>query len=112
MQGTGKKKMKKKIIYGILIVIIIAGIAIVATQGLRADIIYSKNVKIDIYLGKEFENNDIKQMAQEVFGYDRILIQKVELYGDMVSITIPDKNDDNLDEKVEQLTAKLTKNMN
>ena len=32
MQGTGKKKMKKKIIYGILIVIIIAGIAIVATQ--------------------------------------------------------------------------------
>ncbi len=107
MQGTGKKKMKKKIIYGILIVIIIAGIAIVATQGLRADIIYSKNVKIDIYLGKEFKNNDIKQMAQEVFGYDRILIQKVELYGDMVSITIPDKNDDNLDEKVEQLNSKI-----
>ncbi len=99
--------MKKKIIYGILIVIIIAGIVIVATQGLRADIIYSKNVRIDIYLGKDFENNDIKQIAQEVFGYDRVLIQKVELYGDMVSITIPDNNEENLDEKVEQLNSKI-----
>ncbi len=99
--------MKKKIIYGILIVIIIAGIVIVATQGLKADIIYSKNVKIDIYLGKDFENSDIKQIAQEVFGYDRIIVQKIELYGDMVSITIPDNNDENMDEKVEQLNSKI-----
>ena len=94
-------------IYGILIVIIIAGIVIVATQGLKADIIYSKNVKIDIYLGKDFENSDIKQIAQEVFGYDRIIVQKIELYGDMVSITIPDNNDENMDEKVEQLNSKI-----
>lgn len=99
--------MKKKMIYGILIVIIIAGIVIVATQGLKADIIYSKNVKIDIYLGKDFENSDIKQIAQEVFGYDRIIVQKIELYGDMVSITIPDNNDENMDEKVEQLNSKI-----
>lgn len=99
--------MKKKIIYGILIVIIIAGIVIVATQGLKADIIYSKSVKIDIYLGKDFENSDIKQIAQEVFGYDRIIVQKIELYGDMVSITIPDNNDENMDEKVEQLNSKI-----
>lgn len=99
--------MKKKIIYGILIVIIIAGIVIVATQGLKTDIIYSKNVKIDIYLGKDFENSDIKQIAQEVFGYDRIIVQKIELYGDMVSITIPDNNDENMDEKVEQLNSKI-----
>ena len=99
--------MKKKIIYGILIVIIIAGIVIVATQGLKADIIYSKNVKIDIYLGKDFENSDIKQIAQEVFGYDRIIVQKIELYGDMVCITIPDNNDENMDEKVEQLNSKI-----
>ena len=64
-------------------------------------------MKIDIYLGKDFENSDIKQIAQEVFGYDRIIVQKIELYGDMVSITIPDNNDENMDEKVEQLNSKI-----
>ena len=42
----------KKIIYAVLICVIIAGIVIIATLGLNADIIYSKNVQIDVYIGK------------------------------------------------------------
>lgn len=103
----GKKEMKKKIFYIILVCIIIAGAVIIGTQGLEVDIVYSKNVRIDIYLGKTFENNDIKQIAQEVFETNRVLVQQVELYGDMVSITVKEENAENIDEKLEQLNTKI-----
>ena len=99
--------MKKKIFYIILVCIIIAGAVIIGTQGLEVDIVYSKNVRIDIYLGKTFENNDIRQIAQEVFETDRVLIQQVELYGDMVSITVKEENAQNIDEKLEKLNTKI-----
>ena len=60
--------MKKRIIYGIILGVIIVGAIIIATMGLNADLTYSKNVKVDIYVGKTIENNDIKQNVKEVFG--------------------------------------------
>ena len=99
--------MRKKIIYGILICIIIAGAVIIGVKGLEVDIAYSKNVRIDVYLGKTFENEDMKQIAQEVFGDNRILIQKVEYYEDMASITIKQENAENMDEKLEELNTKI-----
>lgn len=99
--------MKNKIIYAITVCIIIIGAIIIATMGLKADVKYSKNVRIDVYLGKTFENKDIKELAQEVFGKDRTLVQKVEYYGDMASITIKQENSENIDEKLEQLKDKI-----
>ena len=43
----------KKVVYAILICIIIAGIVVIGTVGLKADIVYSKNVEIDVYLAKK-----------------------------------------------------------
>lgn len=99
--------MKNKIIYVVTVCIIIIGAIIIATMGLKADVKYSKNVRIDVYLGKNFENKDIKELAQEVFGKDRTLVQKVEYYGDMASITIKQENSENMDEKLEQLKNKI-----
>lgn len=100
-------KMKKKIIYSIMVAIIIIGCIIIGTMGLKADLTYSKSVKIDVYLGKTFENNDIKQIAQEVFGKDKTIVQKIEYYEDMASITIKEENAENIDEKLEQLNNKI-----
>lgn len=98
----------KKIIYAILVCIIIAGIVIIATMGLKADIVYSKNVEIDIYLGKTFEEKDIQAIVNEVFPGERVIIQEIELFEDMVSITIPDTmTSDELNKKVEELNTKI-----
>ncbi len=101
--------MNKKIIYVLMILIIIIGGIIVGVMGLEADIPYSKNTRIDIYLGVNFENKDIKQIVQEVFGNVRTIVQKVEYYDDMASITIKqDYNKiENLTEKKEQLNTKI-----
>lgn len=99
--------MKKKIFYAILICIIIAGSVVIGTIGLNVDIAYSKNVKIDVYLGKEYNHEEVKQIAKEVFERDRILLQQVEYYGDMFSLTIAQKADENMDEKIELLNNKI-----
>lgn len=98
----------KKIVYIILICIIIAGIIIIPTIGLNADLIYSKNVEIDVYLGKTFNMNDMENLVNEVFPDEKNIIQQIEVFGDMVSITIPDtRTEEELDSKVEELTAKI-----
>ena len=89
-----------------LICVIIAGAIVIATMGLKTDITYSKNLRLDIYLGNEYTKEDIEQVAKEVFGNERILVQQIEYYGDMFSITISQEVEE-IDNKIEQLTNKL-----
>lgn len=98
----------KKVIYAILICLIIAGIVIIATVGLKADIIYSKNVELDIYLGKSFEIKDLQSIVNEVFPKERAIIQEIELFGDTVSITLEDnRTEEELNSKIEELNKKI-----
>lgn len=96
--------MKKKIIIGIILaIIILAGIIITCTLGLNFDLNYANHKEIDIYIGKEFENKDIYNIAKEVLEKQKIAVQKVELYEDMVSITVKDITD----EQVANINTKI-----
>ena len=98
----------KKVLYAILICIIIAGIVVIATIGLKADIMYSRNVQIDIYIGQTINKNDIENIVKEVFPNERVLVQEVEVFQDMVAITLLDnRTDEELDAKVEELNTKI-----
>lgn len=98
----------KKIIYAVLICVIIAGIVIIATLGLKADIIYSKNVEIDIYVGKTINIKDIEDIVHEVFPGERALVQEIELFQDMVSITVADnRSNEELNTKIDELNTKI-----
>ena len=96
--------MKKKIFYILLVCIIVAGTIVIATMGLKADIIYSKNIRIDVYLGREYNHDEIEQMAKEIFETNRTIIRQVEYFGDMFSLTIS-QDIENIDEKVDEFTA-------
>ncbi len=96
--------MKKKKLIGILLgIIIIIGIVLTATMGLNLDLMYSSHKSIDINIQKEFENEDIYKIAKEVFENEKVKIQKVELYEDMVSIIVKDATD----EQLESLNTKI-----
>lgn len=89
--------MKNKTIIGIIFALIIAiGIVITCIWGLNFDLIYSNHKQIDIYIGQEFENQDIYEIVKETVGNKRIMVQKVELYEDMVSISLKDITDEQL----------------
>lgn len=98
----------KKIVYAILICIIIAGIVVIATVGLKADIIYSKNVELDVYVRETFERKDIENIVNEVFPNERVIINEIEMFGDMFSVTLADtRTEDELNSKVEELVTKV-----
>lgn len=93
----------KKIIVSIITLIILAGIIITCVWGLNFGLNYSNHKEIDIYIGQEFENQDIYTIAKEVLGNKEITVQKVELYEDMVSIRVKDITN----EELENLNKKI-----
>lgn len=99
--------MKKKIIYGILALIVLVGAVLVVTIGLKLDMKNDANTKIYVYIGKEFDNNDIEQIAKETFETDTAIVQKVEIYNEMALITIKEQNTENINEKIESLNSKI-----
>lgn len=93
----------RKIIYIVIASIIVIGAIITGFKGLNVALKYAPNKQIDIYLGKEFDNNDIKQLVKEVIGNKEVIIQKVELYEEIASITVKEITD----EQVEELNTKI-----
>ena len=98
----------KKVILAVLICIILAGIAVIATIGVKADIIYSKNVQLNVYLNKTFEDSDIKQILQQVFQNERFIMKDVEIFKDEFTIILKDnRTEEELNTKIKELTQKL-----
>ena len=97
----------KKLIYAILACIIIAGVVITLTIGLKVDLIYSKNAEIDIYAQKVVNIEEIRAIAKEVFPNEKVMVNQIELFEDMVAITVTDRADENLKDQIEQLKTKI-----
>ena len=92
-----------KIIKILLVCLFIAGIIVISTIGFNVGTKYSENTQIGINIGKEFNISDIKEITDEVFRNQRVLIQKVELYQDMLLITVEDASE----EQISDLNTKI-----
>ena len=101
-----KLKKNKNIIIGILIaIIIIAGVAVTLTIGLNFDLKYQETKQIQLNLGTEFNIDDIKQITNEVLPGQNVMIQKVEVFEDAVSIvsnSITDEQKQSIIEKINE----------
>ena len=91
-------KVMKRVVSILLICLLIAGIIVIAVKGFNVGLKYSENTQIAINIGKTFEINDIKQITSEVFKGQRVIIQKVELYEDMVQITVKEASEGQINE--------------
>lgn len=104
--------MSKKIIYILLALIILAGAIMAGVKGFNVDTKYTDTVRLYVYLDKEFEDSDVKQIAQEVFGTNKIIVQKVEVYKDMAVITIKQKDVNNINAELKDLVEQLNTKLN
>ena len=96
---------KQKIAMIILAIIIIAGLAITFTLGFNFDLRMQETKKIELYLENNFEIADIKNITNEVFPNQEVMIQKVEVYEDSVRITakeITEEQKQNLINKINE----------
>ena len=78
---------KNKVIVALSIIVILAGIIVALTVGFNFDLKYQDAQKIELNLGKEFNNEEIKNIAKEQLNNQKVMIQKVEEYEDTIAIT-------------------------
>lgn len=77
---------KTKIVMSLIAILIIAGIIVILTAGLNFDLRYQEAKQIELYLEKDYEISDIKEITDEVLQNQSVILQKVEVYEDTVSI--------------------------
>lgn len=102
------KKMtkKQKVLSIIIAVIIIAGAIVTGIMGLNYDLRYQETKNIELYIAKDFEIADIKAITDEVMGKSPVIIRKVEVYEDSVSITAKDITDEQKQSIIEKINEK------
>ena len=100
----------KKIAQIILICLVLAGIIVIATLGFNVGVRYGENTQININIGKEFDSKDIRNIAKEVFGNQSVIVEHVEIYKDVVQITVKDATDEQIEELNEKVRNLQSKN--
>lgn len=98
--------IKTKIIILITAVIIIAGIAVTLTMGFNVDLRNQEAKKIELYIEKEFDVSDIKNIVNEAMQNENVIIQKVEVFEDTVSIIAKDITDEQKQTIIEKINEK------
>ena len=101
-----KLSKKTKIIFTIIAIIILIGIAITCTIGLNFDLRYRDSKRMELYLEQDFNISDIKQMTDEVMPDKKKKKKKVEVYEDTVSITAEDITDEEKQSLIDKVNEK------
>lgn len=97
---------KTKIIALFVAIIIIAGVIVTLTIGLNFDLRYQETKKIQLYLEKDFEISDIKEITNEVLPNQDVMIQKVEVYEDSISIISTDITEEQKANLIDKINEK------
>lgn len=99
-------KNKNLIIYIIICLIIIAGIAVWQSKGFRTEIQYTprKQIQLTNYTGINI--SDVESIASEVLGNTTYIIQPVETFGNAVSIVAKNMTEEQRDKIVEKFNEK------
>lgn len=102
-----KKEIEKSRLIQIALVaiVLIVGLIMILTIGFNKELKYKKHAQIQLYLEKEFNESDIKEITNEVFEGQEVIIQEMELYKDTVLIStksITDEQKTNLINKINE----------
>ena len=96
----------KNFVISLIVLIVLAGIVMIAVEGFNFDLKYQDTQRVELYLQTQFEISDIKQITNEIFGNQRVMIQKVEVFEDSVSITTTSISDDQKSNLITKINEK------
>ena len=97
--------MKKKL-FIVAIIITIIGIIIVAMKGYNVDLKYRAHQTISASIGTDYNINDIKLITDEIFGKEKVQIEKSGVYQDEVYISVKEVSDEQLNNLKNKLNEK------
>lgn len=102
--------MKKKILYGILIIVFIIDVILTITLGLRVNLYYGEGYNITINEKDTINKKDIEQISKDVFN-NNYIVQNVEFFNDSAIIKVKDVNDEDLQKIVDKLNEKYSSSL-
>lgn len=100
------KNSKKIVILG-LILLIIAGIIVVALKGFNVSLTFGKHEAIEITLGVDVDLNKIEDVAKETFIDKEFVVKELEVFGDSAQINVESITDDEKTTLVNKLNEKF-----
>lgn len=99
------KEKKNLIICGIILLIIMVGMITTFTLKLNVSLDYMNCKRISVYIGGDVDTKEIKEMTTEVFGTKKVVVQKIEVFNDMIAIkveSIPEGAMETLTQKINE----------
>ncbi len=99
-------KTKNIIIYLIICLIIIAGIAVWNFNGFNKELQYSSRYKIMLNKDTGFKTKDVKKIVDDVLGNTRHFVQEVEIFGNAVSVVSEEMTEEQKNKIVEKFNEK------
>lgn len=96
----------KKIILLGIILLIVAGVIVVALKGFNVSLFFQQHESINLSIGKEIQLNDVNTICKEVFKDKKFVLRKVELFNDSVNIRIETITNEEKDELIKKMNEK------
>lgn len=100
----------KKILLLGLILLIIAGIVVVALKGFNVSLTCKQHESISLYIGKEINMNDVKTICKDVFGNKKFILKDVELFNDSFNISVETITNEEKEELINKINEKYGTN--
>lgn len=101
-----KLSENKKIVILGLILLVIAGIIVVALKGFNVNLMLSQHESVDFVIGKEFNISDIESICKDVFGDKKVILRKIELFDDAINVNVLSITDDEKQNFIDKMNEK------
>lgn len=103
MKLSGSKKI---LLLGIIL-LIIAGIVVVALKGVKVSLTLQQHETVNIYIGKKVELKELKKLCKEVFENETVNVRENEYFSESFCINIETITDEEKTKLVEKINEKF-----
>ena len=86
-----RKNSGKIVILGIIL-LIVAGIIVVALKGFNVSLMFGKHETVNIKLDVDADVNKVREICKETFGKKDFVVKGLEVFGDSVQINVDRKS--------------------
>ena len=107
MKISGRKKI---ILLGIIL-LIIAGIVVVALKGVKVSLILQQHEELNVYIGKPTNIKDMKDICKDVFNDKRFVVRNLDIFSDAYSINVESVINEERDELITKVNEKFGVNI-
>lgn len=101
-------KTKNLVIYIVICLIVIAGLAVWQSKGFRTELQYAPRDQIQLTSNTAIQNADVENIAKEVLQNKRFFVQPVENFGNYVAIVSSSISEDERNEIVKKFNEKYS----